>query len=169
MSLRIKEAPTAFSGTLGELYAGWAQHVLLAPSLVEEFHDQFRAYLCSADPVFLVRMVKGQERGQTLRTGYGTQLRPTDNAPAWWIHHQLFSHQFRHSPSFAAFIESVPCHMFRVRMPENINKAGWHVAHIFAVKDGAVQFGQWDRDELMRRTARNIHPCNYFGSTGFSV
>jgi hypothetical protein len=52
--------------------------------------------------------------------------------------------------------------MFEVRLPVNINQAGWHVAHIFDAKDRNVAFQSWDRNELVRRTARNIHPCNYF-------
>jgi len=162
MSSRIKEAPTVYNGTLGELFDGWAKHVLLSPSVVEEFHRQFCTYLESADPLFLVRHVTGQRRGQTERTDYDLRLRPTDNSPAWWIHYQLFSDHFREYASFDSFIESVPCHMFQVRLPENINKAGWHVAHIFDVKDRDVQFRRWDRKELVRRFARNIHPCNYF-------
>jgi hypothetical protein len=162
MSSRIKEAPSSYSGTLSELYSDWAKYVLLAPSIVGEFHKQFCAYLDSADPLFLVRKVTSQERGQTLRTENGARLRPTDNAPAWWIHYQLFSGQFRKYASFAAFIEAVPCHMFDVRLPDNINQAGWHVAHIFDVKNRDVRFHQWDRNELRRRAVRNIHPCNYF-------
>jgi hypothetical protein len=111
--------------------------------------------------LFLVRKVRGQERGHTLRTEYG-QVRPTDNAPVWWIHFQLISGQFQKSSSFSSFVESIPCRLFEVRLPENINQAGWHVAHIFDVKDRNVFFDSLDRDELLRRTARNIHPCNYF-------
>jgi hypothetical protein len=107
-------------------------------------------------------MVSGLERGQTLRTEYGVQLRATDNSPAWWIHYQLFTGQFRQFTPFSSFLEAVPCHMFQVRLPENINQAGWHVAHIFDAKDRNVTFKRWDRNELVRRTARNIHPCNYF-------
>ena len=107
-------------------------------------------------------MVSGLERGQTLRTEYGVQLRATDNSPAWWIHYQLFTGQFRQFTPFSSFLEAVPCHMFQVRLQENINQAGWHVAHIFDAKDRNVTFNRWDRNELVRRTARNIHPCNYF-------
>ncbi len=162
MSSKIKEAPTVYNGTLGELYDGWAKHVLLSPSVIEEFHRQFCTYLDFADPLLLIRYMTGQRRGQTLRTDYGLQWRPTDNSPAWWIHYQLFSGHFQQYASFDSFIESVPCHMFQVRLPESINKTGWHVAHIFDVKDGDVQFRGWDRKELERRFARNIHPCNYF-------
>jgi hypothetical protein len=162
MLCRIKEAPLSYDGTLEGLYSGWAKHVLLAPSIVEEFHKQFCVYLGSADPLFLVRTVGRQERGHTLRTEKAARLRPTDNAPAWWIHYQLFSGQFKQYASFGKFIESAPCHMFDVRLPDNINQAGWHVAHIFDVKDRNVDFHQWHRNELTRRMARNIHPCNYF-------
>lgn len=164
MPSRITQAPSKYDGTLGELYDRWAKSVLLAPSIVEEFHTQFCAYLKSADPLFLVRQVTGTERRENRRIENGAQLRPTDNAPAWWIHYQLFSEQFRKHASFAAFIDAIPCHMFDVHVPAemSINKAGWHVAHIFNVKDSNVRFQHWDRNELVRRAARNIHPCNYF-------
>jgi hypothetical protein len=162
MSSNIKKAPLAYDGTLNEFYDDWAKYVLLSPSAVQEFHKRFCTYMETEDPLFLIRQVVGQERGQTLRTDKGARLRPTDNAPAWWIHYQIFSGQFQRYNSFAEFIESIPCHMFHVRLPESINSAGWHVAHIFDVKDRDVEFHQWRRDELIRRTARNIHPCNYF-------
>jgi hypothetical protein len=163
MSFKFNKAPAAFNGTLGELYDGWAKYVLLDPSVIVEFHKQFCAYyLDSADPLFIVRKVTNQERGHTLRTEHGVQFRPTDNSPAWWIHYQIFSGQFRQDTSFAAFVESIPCHIHNVRLPENINKAGWHVAHIFNVKNRDVGFSRWDRTELVRRTTLNIHPCNYF-------
>lgn len=158
----IPEAPSSFDGSLEELYDRWAKHVLLDPIIVEEFHLQFCAYyLESKDPLFLERMVRDQKRSQTMQTKYG-QLRPTDNSPTWWIHYQLFSGQFRQFRSFDSLIESIPCHMFDVRIPVNISIAGWHVAHIFDAKDRNIDFNSWDRKELLRRTARNIHPCNYF-------
>ena len=160
MSAGIKEAPSTYDGTLGELYDNWAKHVLLPAPAVEEFHKQFSTYLDSEDPLFLVRYVTGQERGQTIRTDGGARFRPTDNAPAWWIHHQLFTGQFQKYASFAEFIESAPCHMFHLRLPENVNTAGWHVAHIFDVKNRDIDSRRWGREELARRTARNIHPCN---------
>lgn len=162
MASRIKEAPLAFNGTLGELYDNWAKYVLLKPSAVEDFHSQFRTYLEIEDPLFLTRQVKRQERGQTMRTEKGARFRPTDNAPAWWIHYQIFSGQFQQFASFTEFVESIPCRMFGIRLPENISNAGWHVAHIFNAKDRNVDSHRWGRDELVRRTARNIHPCNYF-------
>ncbi|KPL73739.1 hypothetical protein ADN00_14300 [Ornatilinea apprima] len=52
--------------------------------------------------------------------------------------------------------------MFQVQLPTNISQSGWHVAHIFDVKDRRTDYEYWDRKELLWRTARNIHPCNYF-------
>jgi len=159
----IKKAPFEYDGTLTEFYENWVESILLDPSVVEEFHRQFCGYyLESADPLFLVRQVTDQERGLIQRIDNNAQLRPTDNAPAWWIHYQLFSGLFQQYASFEEFIRSVPCHMFNIREHENISTAGWHIAHIFDVKNRDVAFHQWDRNELVRRTARNIHPCNYF-------
>jgi hypothetical protein len=52
--------------------------------------------------------------------------------------------------------------MFDVPREEHINSAGWYVAHLFNAKDRRVDYRLWDRKELIRRAARNMHPCNYF-------
>jgi hypothetical protein len=154
--------PKAFDGTLRELYTGWAEKVLLEADAVEQFHHLLVAYLQTADPLFLVRTVKGTERGVTIRTASGERLRATDNAPSWWIHRELFAGRLPARAAFDAFVDGIPWHMFRMPKGENINIAGWHVAHIFDVKNGDVTFAAWDRAELVRRMVRNVHPCNYF-------
>jgi hypothetical protein len=158
----IPRPPDAFEGSLRELHAGWAEKVLLASDVVEEFHHRLVAYLQAADPLFLVRMVRGTERGVTVRTVGGRRLRATDNAPSWWIHRELFARRLPARAAFDAFVEEAPTHMFRMPKGENVSIAGWHVAHIFDVKNGDVSFAAWDRTELVRRMIRNIHPCNYF-------
>ncbi len=158
----IPSPPDSFDGSLDEMFDGWARQVLISAEAVEVFHGRLCEYLQSADPLFLVRAAGRMERGATVRSTSGSQMRGTDNAPAWWVHRELFGGRFGSDASFAAQIEGTPCHMFRVSRGANINSAGWHVAHIFDVKNGDVAFGDWDRDELVRRMARNIHPCNYF-------
>jgi hypothetical protein len=61
-------------------------------------------------------------------------------------------------------IETLPAHFFEVaaQLPLSISAAGWHVAHIFPVKDRSTDYRTWDHKELARRCVRNIHPCNYF-------
>ena len=159
---RIPTAPAHFDGSLSELYEDWASKVLLPVSSVLAFHEELVTYLKSADPLFLTRMIRGQERGAIVRNREGHRLRATDNSPAWWIHSKLFQGLSTHDDGFSAFIESIPCHMFEIRLPESISSAGWHVAHIFDAKDRNTAYEQWNRTELVRRMVRNIHPCNYF-------
>lgn len=158
----IPTPPEAFDGTLRELHAGWVEKVLLRSDGVEEFHHRLVDYLQAEDPLFLVRMVRGTERGVTVRTTDGQRLCATDNAPSWWIHRELFAGRLPDRPAFDAFVEAIPSHMFRIPKGDNISTAGWHVAHIFDAKNGDVSFAAWDRAELVRRMVRNIHPCNYF-------
>ena len=80
-------------------------------------------------------MVKGLTRGQARRLENGAKICPTDNAPAWWIHFQLFTQDHQQFGSFEPWLRRMPCHMFEVNLPENISTAGWHVAHIYNVKD----------------------------------
>jgi hypothetical protein len=158
----IPRPPNEFDGSLSGLYDGWAKNTLVASEIVEEFHHRLSEYLETADPVFLVRMVKGTIRGKTVRTKADIRLRATDNAPSWWIHRELFFGRLPNRNSFEQFIESVPCHMFDIPKGENASQAGWHVAHIFDAKNGDVGYENWDRAEVRRRMVRNIHPCNYF-------
>lgn len=134
----------------------------MPPDVVEAFHWHLTEYLRADNPLFLTRKVRHQERGVTVTTADGACMRPTDNAPAWYVHYQLFTGGFQTFPTFRQFIESVPCHMFKLRLRDNINRSGWHVAHIFDVKDGNVDSLHWSRRELVRRFTRNIHPCNSF-------
>lgn len=158
----IPSPPAAFDGTLDELFDGWARKVLIQAEIVADFHGRLCKYLQSTDPLFLVRMAGGMTRGATLRSTAGLQMRGTDNAPAWWIHRELFVERFGSHASFAALVEGMPCHMFHLPKGANISSAGWHVAHIFDVKNGDVAFLDWDRNGMVRRMVRNIHPCNYF-------
>jgi hypothetical protein len=156
-------APLDFNGPLDELYERYASQLLLSYDAVHKFHRDFRAYyLTDPDPLYLPRYVTGLERGKSIRTASGSRLHGTDNAPAWWIHYQLYTGQSRQFLSFPALLEAVPCHMFHIHLPEQVSQAGWHVAHIYDAKDRNLDYPHWDRAELLRRTARNIHPCNYF-------
>lgn len=158
----IPHAPEQFDGSLSELFERWAKNVLLSRPSVEEFHRELLSYLRSPDPLFLTRTVKAQERGAIIRNQLGHRLRATDNSPAWWIHAALFEGPSLQRDGFSPFIESIPCHMFEIRLRESINSAGWHVAHIFDAKDRNTAYQQWDQRELVRRMVRNLHPCNYF-------
>lgn len=158
----IPRAPQNFDGTLDEFYETWEKKVLIPVEAVQDFHQQFYAYLQSENPIFHPRQVLKQERGKLYTTCSGERMCPTDNAPAWWIHYQLFTGEYKAFTSFNTLIEAIPCKMFAIKLPDNINHARWHVAHIFAAKDRNVDFIHWDRKELVSRMARSIHPCNYF-------
>lgn len=43
-----------------------------------------------------------------------------------------------------------------------LNAAGYHAAHLVGAKNGDVDWRNWSREELARRTLVNIHPCNMF-------
>ena len=162
MSKSIPIAPDAFEGPLEQLYDKHARHVLPDPAIVATFHEKLVAYLAGPDPIFLTRNVGRQRRGVDERVACGSRLRPTDNSPAWWIHHQLFTRNTAPLDDFPAAIESIPCEMFRVELPETINDAGWHVAAVYEVKDDDTDYPNWSAEALRWRAVRNLHPCNYF-------
>ncbi len=158
----IPNAPARFQGSVAELYEQHARHLLPAPRQVSAFHSMLRDYLAAPDPVHLVRRVATLKRGVTIRTAGGYRLRASDNAPAWWLYNQLHTARFVRPADISTFMESIPTHMFGVRLPEHVNKAGWHVAHLYYAKDGNTDYQGWDRKSLAWRMVRNIHPCNYF-------
>lgn len=157
-------APTAFSGRIEDLASNHVVPNLIEPRVVSEFHKLLFDYLESNDPLFLIRALAETARGQTYRTNSGGRFKATDNAPAWWIHFTLFHEINIPASSFASIIETLPTHFFEVavQVPLSISAAGWHVAHIFPVKDRNTNYRAWNHDELARRCVRNIHPCNYF-------
>lgn len=157
-------APESFSGTVEELAKTYVLQNLIKRPQVASFHELLVEYLESSDPLFLIRALGDTERGQIYRADSGGRFKATDNAPAWWIHFALFQEIRLPTASFATVIETLPTHFFEVasQVPESINAAGWHVAHIFAVKDRNTEYRKWNTRELVRRCVRNIHPCNYF-------
>ena len=58
----------------------------------------------------------------------------------------------------------MPAHMFDVArtLPASASAAGWHIAHVFNVKDRRTDYENWSRREVAARFVRNIHPCNHF-------
>jgi hypothetical protein len=121
-------------------------------------------YAATPGSLFLIRYGRGMERRQLYSTDRGDGVKATDNAPAWWLHHSLF-HEIRLDPeAFASAIASAPAHFHDVKaqVPDTINAEGWHVAHIFQVKDGDTAYQRWGPAELRARFLRNVHPCNYF-------
>ena len=163
-SRRMIPAPTTYFGTLQDLATTYVLPNLIAPARVEQFHRSLVEYLNESDPVFLVRAVSTTERGQIYRTREGSLFKATDNAPAWWVHFALFHEIDLSASSFASVIETIPTHFFEVarQIPESVSSAGWHVAHIFSVKDRNVTHREWRKPDLVQRFVRNIHPCNYF-------
>jgi len=160
----IPKCPDSFDGKLSDLFQKWIRPVLLSCEAVEDFHIDFMEYIRTEDPIFLVRAVNNQVRRNIVRVASGCRIRPTDNSPACWIHRTLYACSHRTFGLFDNLIEAIPCHIFDISTDpqDNVNRAGWHVAHIFRVKDGNINVALWDRRELCRRFARNIHPCNYF-------
>lgn len=129
---------------------------------MEEFHKKVLNHFRKEDSVFLIRKVKNQQRGLIYRNDQGNLLKPTDNSPSWWLHYHLFHDKLNEFSDFSEFIGSIPSHMFDIKIKEHVSHAGWHVAHIFNTNDYKTNFSEWDENELLQRTLRNIHPCNYF-------
>lgn len=159
------KSPTTFQGTLIELFRNHIEPNLPSVSEVESLHRVLIAYCREPKPVLVVRRVAGTKRGTMYQTIHSDKFIPSDNAPAWWTHYLLFNAiRFRQESVAAVMERTIPTHMFRIhaRLPTTISAAGWHVAHIFNVNDGNVDYRSWTKDELIKRFLRNLHPCNCF-------
>ena len=154
----IPASPPAFSGTLNDLFDSRIVTVLPDAEHVAHIHRSILEHCSKVDPVFLVRAVRGCERGQVYVANSGARFKATDNSPAWWVHHLAF--QGIRTVRF----EDAPTHMFEAGrlIPRNVNTAGWHVAHILNAKDRNVDWPEWTRQDLVRRFVRNLHPANCF-------
>ena len=160
----LAAAPEMFSGDLEELAARYILPALPAVDLVFDVHRHLMAHIQHADPLFLIRHIRGTERRYDYQTRDGVRIRATDNSPAWWMYAALRAGHRIAPDSIAAVIESIPCHMFDTasRSAPVPNNAGWHIAHILNVNDRNLDYPNWRRREVVRRFIRNIHPANYF-------
>lgn len=156
-------SPQSFAGTLAELWEQFIERNIPAADAVARFHQRLSRYLGEPHALHLVRQVRGMTRREEYTTADGTRLKATDNAPAWWLHYALLQDCEIAPDAFGRVVESMPAHLFDISrtMPTSANAAGWHVAHIFAVKDGNTDYRTWRRADAVRRFVRNVHPCNY--------
>lgn len=160
----LSRGPNEFDGSLDEFAARHLLPTLPAVELVLDVHCQLVQYVARADPLFLVRRVRGTERRHDYRTAEGARLRATDNSPAWWLYAALRAGHRIAPDAIASVIETIPCHIFDVarRSAPVPAAAGWHIAHILNVNDRNLDYPSWSRGEVVRRFIRNVHPLNYF-------
>jgi hypothetical protein len=160
----LLQSPAAFSGTLEELAERYILPNTPSPAAVVGFHERLEEYLRTPDPLLIVRYVRDIDRGRICTTADGTRFKAADNAPVWWIHYALVQ-DCRIAPgAFGAVMDSLPTHLFEISatLKDSANAAGWHFAHIFAVKDRSTDYRRWTRADAIARFVRNVHPCNYF-------
>jgi hypothetical protein len=107
-----------------ELFERFIEANLPAPKHVEKLHNKLMEYVGDPDPAFVVRSVRGLERGTVYRTSYGDRLVPSDNAPAWWMHFVTFNQLTD------VDVAEMPTRMFDVRCtPTSIRQGG--TSHTF--------------------------------------
>lgn len=160
--MHIIQAPKNTILTVDELFENYVNKLLISEQQMEQFHREILQYYEALNPIFLIRKVKDDKRGLIYENALGHHIKPTDNSPSWWLHHNLYHKMMNDFSTFNEFIDNIPCHMFDIKLKGHVNHAGWHVAHIFNAKDRRTNTNEWSHDELLKKTLRNIHPCNYF-------
>ena len=160
----LTPSPETFTGTLDDLCERFILPNLPSSQVVDAWHNLLVEYVALRNPLLLIRYMRGTERGAIYRTKEDRPFKATDNAPAWWFHFALFQELVPSVGDFASLVPTIPTHIFEIasQLPVNINKAGWHVAHVFDVKTGDTNYHDWRLRELVSRFLRNVHPCNYF-------
>ena len=154
--------PVPYEATFAQFVEEWLDALLPWRRVIFAFHRELMGYVGGPDPLFIVRQVKGQERGEIVRTRDGTRLLPSDNAPAWWWHMKMFHGATVSTENFAEFVRTTPTHLFQVSGYYTVNTAGWHAAHVLDAKDGNVDWRSWTRADAAWRFVRNVHPLNLF-------
>jgi hypothetical protein len=157
-------SPARFDGTLDELAERYVVPNMPAVDDVVAFHRSLADYVRVSDALFLLRMVSGTERRKDYAIEPGLIFRATDNAPAWWTYAMLMQGFRVASGAMRAVVETMPCHMFDIAKAAApvASNSGWHIAHIFDLKDGNTDWMRWSRSDVIGRFVRNIHPANYF-------
>lgn len=157
-------APAAFSGSIEDFFEQYVVPNLPSTAIVAHYHNRLMEYCRLQDPIFVVRQIQPLERGTIYVTNTGSKLKASDNSPAWWLHAMMREERTFTPNTFEQAILTMPTHIFQVKKhtKQTINDFGWHVAHIYNAKNGDTNYRAWDRNELIRRFIRNIHPCNCF-------
>lgn len=160
----LTPSPTSFDETLSDLAERFILPNLPGASAVADFHRALLTYVEQPDAIFLLRAMSGTERRQFYTTEDGTRFKATDNAPAWWVHGTLLQGWMIADGAFGEVMATMPAHFHDVARtcPPTASEAGWHIAHIFDVKDRQTNYERFTRQEVIRRFVRSVHPCNYF-------
>ncbi len=159
----VPRATKTFEGTIAQLFD---QHVALvapSPESVARAHALIGSYLRTGDPALVVRGTSAHRRTE-LRTNAGLRILPSDNAPAWWMHHLTWQEVSFSPGEFATALAGCPRHFHDVsaRRENGISTAGWYVAHILPAKFGNSDPESWDAAGATKRFIRNVHPANHF-------
>jgi hypothetical protein len=164
----LPKAPRTFNGKLSELFEEHIAPLLPSSDRVHRLHAMLTRYMRERCSFFAVRNRRASERGNTIRTECGDQIIFTDNSPAWAIHSILLSGNDLDDPT--AFVRwlnlemPIEFNMAHARKLDLINKARYHVAHLFDVQAGRDNSHpeRWSQREVEVRFLRNLHPCNAF-------
>ena len=158
-------APTSFAGRMSELYFDHVVSLLPSVGRVLGVHASLMEYVRNGPRLFWLRSRKAAERGMMTVTQEGDRIIWTDNAPSWGIHALLLSEDALDLTSFARWMESempIEFNAAHQRKLDRINRARYHVAHLFDVQAGRDKSApeKWSRREVELRFLRNVHPCN---------
>jgi hypothetical protein len=141
------KCPSDFAGDFGTFFERFVEPNLPSVERVHQFDRLISEYIESANPAYIVRMVRGMNRDNVFSNVHHDQILGSDNSPGIWIHATLMG-----TAPIAAiaddFFKNVPRHMFRIPKIETLRSAGYHLAHIVSAKNGDTKWEDWSKREL---------------------
>ena len=156
----LQPAPPIFEGTFHEFFTSYVSPNLPSIERVREFNAALGEYFAIRAPQYLIRKVGSLNRRETHTTAGGQLLLPCDNSPGWWLHMFLLG-DIPFPTDMVTFFQQIPRHIFDIKLKNQLNKAGFHLAHLSDVGNRDTSWHSWNKEELQRRMVLNLHPWNW--------
>lgn len=170
----MKLAPSQWKGTARRLIEEVLQPHFLPAAAVEAWQTLLKRRMDDADPTFVIgapspdlRSRWGNEKMNL--TKHDSRVMFGDRASATAVYTSLLSDGPFTSEKMTALFMHLPFHAFDLdkftrwaALTNNIASAGWMTAHIFPGGSAGENWENLSKDELRKKTIRNLHPMNIF-------
>lgn len=170
----MKLAPMQWQGTARRLIDDVLKPHFLPAARIEAFQQMLVRRLDDAAPAFVLEAPKPDMRSRIgaekpYLTKHDDKVLFGDRAPATAVFTYLQSVETVTPEKMAALLIHLPHHVFDLdkftkwaTLTNNIASAGWMTAHVFPGSEAGDNWESLSREELRKRTVRNLHPLNMF-------
>lgn len=170
----MKLAPTQWKGNARRLIDEVLKPHFLPAARIEAWNALLKRKMEEADPAFVVgapspdlRSRWGAEKVQL--TKHDSRILFGDRAPSTAVYTYLLGSETVTPEKMTALFTHLPHHVFDLdkftrwaTLTNNLASAGWMTAHIFTGWSADASWESSSKDELRKKTIRNLHPLNLF-------